>query len=46
MYMADNFLEYARESYEKKKAEWFRKKRHLPKNSITREINKPDDEAL
>ena len=31
MYMADNFLEYARESYE---------------NSITREINKPDDEAL
>ena len=35
--MADNFLEYHREDYEKKKAEWLRKKRHLPKqrNYIT-----------
>ena len=37
--MADNFLEYHREDYEKKKAEWLRKKRHLPKV-------RPEDESL
>ena len=34
--MADNFLEYHREDYEKKKAEWLRKKRHLPKSTQSR----------
>lgn len=42
--MADNFLEYHREEYEKKKAEWLRKKRHLPKTK--RIIERPDDESL
>ena len=42
--MADNFLEYHREDYEKKKAEWLRKKRHLPK--VSRTIERPEDESL
>jgi len=29
--MADNFLERHREEYEKKKEEWLRKQKHLPK---------------
>lgn len=29
--MADNFLERHQEEYEKRKAEWLRKKKHLPK---------------
>ena len=29
--MADNFLERHLEEYEKRKAEWLRKKKHLPK---------------
>ena len=43
--MADNYLEYARENYEKRKAEWLRKKKHLPK-ARSAQIEKPDDEAL
>ena len=42
--MADNFLAYHREDYEKKKAEWLRKKRHLPK--VARTIERPEDESL
>jgi hypothetical protein len=44
--MADNFLERHHEEYEQKKAEWLRKKKHLPKLKSHRNINKPDDEAL
>ena len=40
--MADNYLEYHREDYERKKAEWLKKKRHCPHRSI----EKPEDEAL
>ncbi len=42
--MADNFLESHREDYEKRKAAWLRKKKHLPK--VKKAIEKPDDEAL
>lgn len=42
--MADNFLERHREEYEKRKAEWLRRKKHLPKGRKMSE--KPDDEAL
>ena len=42
--MADNYLEKHREEYEKKKADWERKKRHLP--PISRKPHRPDDEAL
>ncbi len=31
--MADNFLERHQAKYEKRKAEWLRKKRHLPKTT-------------
>lgn len=30
--MADNFLERHYEEYERRKAEWLRKKKHLPKS--------------
>lgn len=47
--MADNFLENHYEDYLRKKAEWQRKKKHLPKisrhNNIQK-IERPDDEAL
>lgn len=42
--MADNFLERHRRDYEIKKAEWLRKKRHLPK--LKKYIEKPEDESL
>lgn len=42
--MADNFLERQRRDYEEKKAEWMRRKKHLPK--VKRQSEKPDDEAL
>ena len=42
--MADNYLEYRRESYERRKEEWLRKKRHLP--TKPQRLEKPDDEAL
>ncbi len=40
--MADNYLEYRREDYERKKAEWLKKKRHRPLGTL----EKPEDEAL
>ncbi len=43
--MADNFLERHWEEYEKRKAAYLRKKKHLPKIS-QRNIERPDDEAL
>lgn len=43
--MADNYLENAREQYEKKKALWQNKRKRLaPK--IKREIEKPEDWSL
>ncbi len=54
--MADGYLEKHREEYEARKEAWLRKKRHLtgarsqssqkPKKHITRQIERPDDEAL
>lgn len=44
--MADNFLEYHREDYERKKAAWLRKKKHLAAAKIMRTIERPEDEAL
>ena len=44
--MADNFLETHREEYERRKAEWLRRKRHFPKVKKNPTINRPDDEAL
>ncbi len=40
--MADNYLEYHREDYERKKAAWLRKKHRGTRSSI----EKPEDEAL
>ena len=42
--MADNYLEKHREDYKARKAEWLRRKNHLPPK--TRKLEKPDDEAL
>jgi hypothetical protein len=42
--MADNFLERHHEEYEKRKASWLRKKKHLP--PLGRTVEKPEDEAL
>ncbi|MBO4849496.1 MAG: dehydrogenase [Prevotella sp.] len=42
--MADNYLEYRREAYERRKEEWLRKQGHLPRKP--RRLEKPDDEAL
>lgn len=42
--MADNFLESHREEYEKKKAAWLRKMKHLPKTK--QQPSKPEDESL
>lgn len=49
--MADNYLENHYEEYERRKAEWLRRKRHLPKvrkvpHSTTRTLERPEDEAL
>jgi hypothetical protein len=43
--MADNYLENAREQYEKRKASWLNKKKKLPK-TVKREIEKPEDWSL
>ena len=43
--MADNYLEYAREDYERRKQAWLRKQRHLPKIKKP-QVEKPEDEAL
>lgn len=42
--MADGFLEKHHEDYEKRKADWLRKKKHLPKTN--KRLERPDDEAL
>lgn len=42
--MADGYLEKRLDDYEKRKAEFLRKKKHLPKLRST--IQRPDDEAL
>lgn len=42
--MADNFLEKHYEDYERRKAEWLRRKRHLPRKAV--KLQKPEDEAL
>lgn len=38
--MADNYLEYARENYEQRKAVWLAKQSHAPKKKTT---TKPKD---
>lgn len=43
--MPDNFLERHREDYEKRKAAWLRRKKHLPKIKQPA-LQRPDDEAL
>lgn len=42
--MADNYLEKRREEYEARKAEWLRRKRHIP--MPRKSMEKPEDEAL
>lgn len=42
--MADNYLEKHREEYEARKAEWLRRKRHVP--IVGKSLEKPEDEAL
>ena len=42
--MADNFLEKHYEDYERRKAEWLRRKRHLPRKAV--KPQKTEDEAL
>lgn len=47
--MADNYLEYAREDYERRKAEWLKKKsaaKRGTKKTVQRQIEKPEDWAL
>ncbi len=45
--MADNYLEKHREDYEKRKAEWLRKQKHLSKKIKAKPVvEKPEDEAL
>ena len=42
--MADGFLEKHHEEYEKRKADWLRKKKHLP--TTKKQLERPDDESL
>lgn len=42
--MADNFLEKHYEDYERRKAEWLRRQRHLSRKAV--KPPKPEDEAL
>lgn len=42
--MADGYLEKRQQDYEARKAEYLRKKKHLPK--ISQRIERPEDEAL
>ena len=45
--MADNYLEYHRDEYEKRKALWLKNKGRAKRViQIKRDIKKPDDEAL
>ena len=43
--MADNFLERQRQSYEERKQQWLKNKKHLTKVKRPRP-EKPEDEAL
>lgn len=43
--MADNYLEYAREEYEKRKEAWLQKQK-TPRKRIQRNIEKTEDWAL
>lgn len=43
--MADNFLEKHREEYEQRKADYLRRKKHLPRLA-PRNVERPEDEAL
>ena len=43
--MVDNYLERRYAEYEKKKQEYLRKKKRLPKTNLTMP-ERPDDEAL
>lgn len=43
--MADNYLEYARDDYERRKAEWLKKKKHHT-SKVKRTIEKPEDWSL
>ncbi len=46
--MADNYLEYAREDYERRKEAWLKKKK-LPRRqakAAQRSVEKPEDWAL
>ncbi len=43
--MADNYLEYARENYEKRKEAWLKKKKGLAAKA-KRQIEKPEDWSL
>ncbi|MBO6145129.1 MAG: dehydrogenase [Prevotella sp.] len=43
--MADNFLEKHYEEYEARKAEWLRKKKHMPKTKHHLP-ERPEDDAL
>ena len=42
--MADGYLEKRQQDYEARKAEYLRKKKHLPK--VSKKIERPEDEAL
>ena len=42
--MADGYLEKRYEEYEKRKAEWLRKQKHLPK--VNKRLERPENEAL
>ena len=46
--MADNFLEYHREDYELRKAQWIAKKKgkKFCSAAYKRQLQRPDDEAL
>ena len=43
--MADGYLEQHQQEYEKRKAQWLRKKKHLPQMKSPA-IGRPEDEAL
>lgn len=42
--MADNYLERRQEDYERRKARWILRKKHVAK--VQRSVDKPEDEAL
>lgn len=44
--MADNYLEYHREDYERRKALWLSKKSHKRPSPKRTGIQRPDDESL